>query len=291
MKIVKKLILASVILMIATSMAIAEGQQESGSAEAQKTADLVYVNWAEGVAYTHLAKVVLEDQMGYEVEITAADVAPAYTSIAQGDMDAFMETWLPVLHKDYVEKYQDDIIDLGHVYEGTQSGLVVPDYMEIETISEINDIADELDGRITGIDAGAGVMKTTEAIIDSYGLDVKLMASSGPAMTAALKDAYENEEPIVVTGWRPHWMFGKWDLRFLDQDQEQVWGVGNIHIMGRKDLREDKPELAQFLSNFFFTDADLGSLMVAIEESDEDIEDVARQWMNDNMDVVEKWIP
>ncbi|MDY7029213.1 MAG: glycine betaine ABC transporter substrate-binding protein, partial [Spirochaetota bacterium] len=160
-----------------------------------------------------------------------------------------------------------------------------------KTISDINDIADELDGRITGIDAGAGVMKTTEQVIDSYGLDVKLMASSGPAMTAALKDAYENEEPIVVTGWRPHWMFGKWDLRFLEQDQEQVWGVGNIHIMARKDLREDKPELAQFLSNFFFTDAELGSLMVAIEESDEDIEDVARQWMNDNMDVVEKWIP
>ena len=64
--------------------------------------------------------------MGYQVKITAADVAPAYTSIAQGDMDAFMETWLPVLHKDYVEKYQKDIIDLGHVYEGTQSGLVAP---------------------------------------------------------------------------------------------------------------------------------------------------------------------
>jgi len=259
--------------------------------EAEKTANLVYVNWAEGVAYTHLAKVVLEDKMGYEVEITAADVAPAYTSIAQGDMDAFMETWLPVLHKDYVEKYQDDIIDLGHVYEGTQSGLVIPDYMEITKISELDDIADELDGRITGIDAGAGVMKTAESLIESYELDVKLMASSGPAMTAALKEAYDDEEPIVVTGWRPHWMFGKWDLRFLEQDKEQVWGVGNIHIMGRKDLKEDKPELAQFLSNFFFTDAELGGLMVVIEESDGDIEDVARQWMQDNMDTVEKWIP
>ncbi len=290
MKIAKKLFIFAIILMVATTAVFAEGQQE-GSEEAQKTANLVYVNWAEGVAYTHLAKVVLEDQMGYEVDITAADVAPAYTAIAQGDMDAFMETWLPVLHKDYVEKYQEDIIDLGNVYEGTQSGLVVPDYMEIETISEINDIADELDGKITGIDAGAGVMKTTEQVIDIYDLDVKLMASSGPAMTAALKDAVANEEPIVVTGWRPHWMFGKWDLRFLKQDEEQVWGKGNIHIMGRKNLREDKPELAQFLDNFFFTDAELGSLMVAVEESDADVEEVARQWMNDNMDIVEKWIP
>ncbi len=287
MKITKKLFIFAVILMVATTAVFAEGQQEG---EAQKTAELAYVNWEEGVAYTHLAMVVLEDQMGYDVEITAADVAPAYTSIAQGDMDAFMETWLPVLHKDYVDKYQDDIIDLGHVYEGTQSGLVVPDYMEIETISEINDIADELDGKITGIDAGAGVMKTTEQVIDLYDLDVKLMASSGPAMTAALKDAVANKEPIVVTGWRPHTMFGRWDLRFLKQDKDQVWGTGNIHIKGRKGLREDKPELAQFLENLYFTDAQLADLMLTIAEG-EDTEEAARQWMNDNMDVVEKWIP
>ncbi|MFW5711101.1 MAG: glycine betaine ABC transporter substrate-binding protein [Spirochaetota bacterium] len=288
MKIAKKLFIFAIILMVATTALFAEGQQEG--AEAQKTANLVYVNWEEGVAYTHLAKVVLEDQMGYEVDITAADVAPAYTAIAQGDMDAFMETWLPVLHKDYVDKYEEDIIDLGNVYEGTQSGLVVPDYMEIENISEINDIADELDGKITGIDAGAGVMKTTEQVIEKYDLDVKLMSSSGPAMTSALKDAVENEEPIVVTGWRPHTMFGRWDLRFLKQDKDQVWGKGNIHIMGRKNLREDKPELAQFLENFFFTDEQLADLMLTVAEGD-DTEEAARQWMNDNMDVVEQWIP
>ncbi len=300
MKIAKKLFIFAIILMVAMSVVFVGCQKEEQAAEASaegeaaedvdKTADLVYVNWEEGVAYTHLAKVVLEDKMGYEVDITAADVAPAYTAVAQGDMDAYMESWLPVLHKDYVDKYQDDLIDLGNVYEGTQSGLVVPDYMEIETISEINDIADELDGKITGIDAGAGVMKTTEKVIDMYDLDVKLMASSGPAMTAALKDAVENKEPIVVTGWRPHTMFGRWDLRFLKQDQEEVWGKGNIHIFGRKNLREDKPELAQFLENYYFTDAQLSDLMLTVAEGS-DVEEAARQWMNDNMDVVEKWIP
>jgi glycine betaine/proline transport system substrate-binding protein len=266
-----------------------EAASETEAAE-EKSADLVYVNWAEGVAYTHLAKVVLEDKMGYEVTVTATDVAPGYVSVAQGDKDAFMETWLPVLHKDYWEEYKDRIIDLGNVFEGTQSGLVVPAFMEIDTISELNSIADELDGRITGIDAGAGVMKTTEEVIDLYDLDLELLASSGPAMAAALKDAVAKERPIVVTGWTPHWMFGKWDLKFLEQDGEQVWGAGNIKIMGRQNLREEKPTLAAFLSNMFFTEAQLGDLMVRIEESDEDIEVVARQWMNDNMDVVENWI-
>ena len=267
------------------------GCGQGGDQSESKSAKLVYVNWAEGIAYTHLAKVVLEDKMGYDVTITSADVGPAYTDIAKSNSDAFMETWLPTLHSDYVDQYKEDIVDLGHVYEGTQSGLVVPAYMDINTISELNDVKDKLDGKITRIDAGAGVMKTTEQVIDSYGLDLELVSSSGPAMTAALKKAYDNEEPIVVTGWKPHWMFGRFDLKFLEQDQEKVWKAGNIHIMGRKNVEADKPELAQFLKNFYFTDAELADLMVKVESSDEGVEEVARKWMNDNPDVVERWIP
>jgi len=260
--------------------------------QAAKTADLAYVNWAEGVAYTNLAKVILEDKLGYEVTITAADVAPAYTSVAQGDKDAFMETWLPVLHKDYVEQYKDRVVDLGHVYEGTQSGWVVPTYVTIDSISELPEHADRFDGEITGIDAGAGVMKTSEEVLDMYGLeDFRLVSSSGPAMTAALKKAVDAEEWIVVTGWRPHWMFGRWDLKFLEQDPDKVvWKEGNIHIMGRLGLEEDKPELAQFLRNYFFTDEQLSDLMLAMREG-EDQEAIARTWMNEHPELVESWLP
>jgi len=290
MKFFTKVLIAALILLTAGTFAFAQGQQDG---TAQKEADLVYVNWAEGVAYTHLAKVVLEEKLGYDVNITAADVAPAYTSIAQGDQDAFMETWLPVLHKDYYEQYKADIVDLGHVFEGTKSGLVVPSYVTIDKISELNAHADKFGGKITGIDAGAGVMKTTEEqVIPTYDLDLELMASSGPAMTAALKDAIDNEEWIVVTGWTPHWIFGRWDLKFLQQDEDkQIWGEGNIHILGRKNIEEDKPELAQFLKNMFFTEAQLGDLMLQVEQSDDDVLEVARQWMNENEDVVEAWLP
>ncbi|MGN8226070.1 glycine betaine ABC transporter substrate-binding protein [Gracilimonas sp. BCB1] len=257
-----------------------------------KTADLVYVNWAEGIAYTNLAKVVLEDKMGYEVEITSAGVGPAYTAVANGDSDAFMETWLPTLHADYIEQYQEDIIDLGTVYEGTQSGLVVPTYVEIDKISELNTVADKFDGEITGIDAGAGIMKTTSEVIEDYNLDYELVQSSGPAMTSALKKAYENEEPIVVTGWKPHWMFGSFDLKFLQQDKDMMkWKTGSIHIMGRKDLREDKPELAAFLSNMHLTDTELSDLMVQINKSDKPEQEVAKEWLVNNEDVIADWIP
>lgn len=287
-KVLNKLLIFTVLMSISLLMLTSCSKVKQD----EKTAELVYVNWAEGIAYTNLAKVVLEEKMGYEVNITAADVGPAYTSVAQGDKDAFMETWLPVLHADYVDRYEGQFVDLGHVYEGTQSGLVVPAYVTIDNIAELQDAKSKFNSEIIGIDAGAGVMKTTEKVIEEYGLDFKLVASSGPAMTAALKEAISNEEWIAVTGWKPHWKFGRWDLKFLKQDPEKLmWKQGNIHILGRKDLEKDKPELAQFLKNMFFTDAQLGDLMLKVKESDADVAVVARQWMNDNPDVINAWVP
>jgi glycine betaine/proline transport system substrate-binding protein len=156
----------------------------------------------------------------------------------------------------------------------------------------MNEYRDEFDGQIVGIDAGAGVMQTTEELINEYELNFDLLTSSGPAMTAALSSAIENEEWIVVTGWQPHWKFGRWDLKFLKQDEDKMlWETGNIHIMGREDIEEDKPELAQFLKNMYFTEDQLADLMVKVNESDQDVATVTSEWMMDHEDLINSWIP
>jgi glycine betaine/proline transport system substrate-binding protein len=111
-------------------------------------------------------------------------------------------------------------------------------------------------------------------------------------MTSALKKAVRDSAAIVVTGWKPHWMFGSFDLKFLAQDSgKKVWKKGNIHIMGRKDIETDKPELAAFLKNMYFTDAQLADLMLAVEKSPQDITKAIDSWMASNEDLVDSWIP
>ena len=256
--------------------------------EQKKTADLVYVNWAEGVAYTHLVKYILEKDLGYEVTITAADVAPAYAAVAKGNKDVYMECWAE-MHKDYLDKYQDKLEFIGEVYKGTICGLVVPDYVTIDNISELKANADKFGGRIVGIDAGAGMMKTTEKIISEYDLGIELLASSGPAMTTALKKAINDKKWIVVTGWKPHWMFGRWNLKVLKQDGAKYWNEGVINLVGKKGLSEEKPELVKFLNGFFMTDAQISSLMIAVNEND-DINKAVENWVSDNEDAVKKWV-
>ena len=59
-------------------------------------------------------------------------------------------------------------------------------------------------------------MSKTEQVIEDYKLtDLELMESSGAMMTAVLQDKINKKEWVAVTGWTPHWKFGKWDLKYL----------------------------------------------------------------------------
>lgn len=265
------------------------GQPDSGQ-NGKKPVRLGYVNWAEGVAMTHLAKAVLEDKMGYQVEVTMADVAPIFTSVANGDYDAFLDTWLPVTHESYMKEYGDKLVDLGTSFEGARIGLVVPAYVTINSIDELNSVKDKFEGRIIGIDSGAGIMKATDQAIKDYLLDYQLIPGSGPAMTATLKDAIEKKEWVVVTGWKPHWKFAAWELKFLEDPKGIYGAVESIHIVARKDIEQDLPEVARFFKKFKLNDEQLGSLMGLIAESDDPLKS-SREWMKKNEQVVNGWLP
>jgi glycine betaine/proline transport system substrate-binding protein len=240
---------------------------------------------------TNLAKVVLEDKMGYRVVMTMADPAPLFTSLASGDKDAFVDAWLPVTHGDYMQEYGDRLTDLGPNFRGARIGLVVPAFVPVKAIPELPEHRDRFGGQITGIDSGAGIMKRTEKAIAQYGLEYELLASSGPAMTTALQTAIRQEAPIVVTGWRPHWMFARWKLKFLE-DPKGVYGQEeDLHTITRKGLAQDMPEVVDFLKGFELDSQQLGSLMGAIRESSGGPEHAARQWMEVHKDLVASWLP
>nr|WP_240672509.1 glycine betaine ABC transporter substrate-binding protein [Corallococcus coralloides] len=267
-------------------------EAEKAAAPAKKpVVRLVYVNWAEGVAMTHLVRAILEDRMGYEVKTTMADVAPVFASLANGDADAFLDGWLPVTHKSYMERFQGKVVDLGTSYDDARIGLVVPADMDITSIEQLNGKAKALNKSIVGIDSGAGIMTTTEKAIKEYKLDLKLVPSSGPAMTAELKDAVAKKRPVVVTGWKPHWKFARWDLKFLE-DPKGVFGAReSIHTLTRVGLEKDLPDVAALLRNFKLNDQQLGSLMGAVEDTAGSPEKAVREWVKQNQALVDGWIP
>ncbi len=263
--------------------------KDGGESNSKGTVKLGVVNWAEGIAMTNLVTAVLEDHMNYEVDITVADVAPIFTSVASGNTDAFLDVWLPVTHESYMEEYGENLVDLGINNGNARIGLVVPEYVEANSIEELNDNAEIFDKKIIGIDAGAGIMSSTEKAIDEYDLDFELITSSEAAMTASLSKAIDSKTPVVVTGWTPHWKFADFDLKFLE-DSKGVYGeTEEIHTVARIGLEEDMPEVYSLLKKFSLTDEQLSELMGVVAEGSDELES-ARAWMNENEEVVTQWL-
>lgn len=280
----KRMKLAGAVLLTAL-LAVACGPKTD-----EKKIDIAYVNWSEGIAMTNLAKVIFEEQ-GYRVNLLNADLAPVFASLSQKKADVFLDAWLPVTMADYITQYGDKLETLGTVYDNARIGLVVPEYVTIDSIEELNQVRARFKGEIVGIDAGAGIMKATDKAIPDYGLDYKLLTSSGPAMTASLKKAIDKKEWVVVTGWTPHWMFDRFDLKILADPKGIYGGAEKIQVLAWKGFSEKDPFAARLLSNMHLTDAQISSLMAALEEPGINETDAARKWLETNRDVVSNWLP
>ncbi len=170
---------------------------------------------------------------------------------------------------------EDDTNDTDSTDEGTTEGST--------------NYGEEMKYQITGIEPGAGVFKASENAVEEYGLDGwEVQASSSGAMATALGEAYDNEEPIIVTGWSPHWKFAKYDLKYLE-DPKGVFGEEEtINTMVREGLEDDMPEAYQVLDNFYWTPDDLEEVMLKISDG-VDPRDAAGEWIDDNQDTVAEW--
>ena len=264
---------------------------EEGKADkAGKTEQLkiLYPNWAEGIAFTHLAKAALEDK-GYDVKITPLEPGPIYAALAKGDGDLMLDAWLPHTHSDYWDKFGDKLVKIGESFSGGTTGLVVPQYVDVNSITELNDNKDKFDGKIIGIGSGAGIHRNTEKAIKEYGLDYKQVTSSGSAMMASLKRAYDKQEPIVITGWKPHHMWADYDLKYL-KDPKDVYPKDVCAIVSRTGFKKDRPTVHKFFTNFNLKETQLYNLMDAIEKGDDELE-AAKKWYKNHKVLVESWMP
>lgn len=101
-------------------------------------AHLAYVEWDCAIASTHTMQAVLED-LGYEVEMTSVDAGILWQGMANGNFDAMTTAWFPYTHADYYAEVKDDVDDLGPNFDDAKIGLVVPSYVTIDSIAELND--------------------------------------------------------------------------------------------------------------------------------------------------------
>lgn len=281
---------ATAILALGTAAACGDSSGDAGDSGKgdSKKITIGYMAWDEAIATSYLWKKILTDK-GYEVELKNVEAGIVYQGLSTGDIDLFLDGWLPQTHASYWKQYGEKIEQLGVWYDNASLSIAVPAYVEgVESLADLAANADKFGGEIIGIEPGAGLTAATqEKVIPEYGLDgkLKLKTSSTPAMLAALDGAIKSKKPIVVTLWHPHWAYAKYELRDLADPKGTLGAAEEIHAMARSGFSADFPEVAAMLKNFKMNDEQLGSLedlMFNVHKDDEP--KAVEEWLKANPD-------
>src|SRR5699024_9563776 len=227
-------------------------------------------DYVSNTSNTYVAKLLLED-IGYDVDINQTDVGVEYQGLADGTNDAIVGAWLPTTHKSYCEKDEDNFEKI---------------------LDNTNIIGEDYDWEITPISIVAVDMVIMEKqVMPRYDMedDWELIESSGAAMASALGVAIEEERPIVVTLWEPHWTYNEYDLKKLDDPDERFGEPDDVFSVAGNDFEENSPAAYQLLENFSIEQEDTQEIMSDIEGG-MDEEEAAQKFLDENEDLKEEWL-
>lgn len=250
---------------------------------------LVSTPYACAITSTNLAAAVLQ-RAGYETEITMASVSIMWKAIEMGDADVSLAAWLPATHGSYYAKAKDKIDNYGPNTKGARLGWVVPKYVTIDSITELNANKDKFNNEIIGIAPSAGLMILSDKAVKDYDLDLELRVSSGAAMTVMLGEAIRDNKWIVVTGWSPHWKFGRWDLKYLEDPKGVLGGAEEIVTIARKGLSKDDPKAAAILDRIYWDIEVMQAEMFKNEEDGADPMKNAQAFLDAHPEMLKKWL-
>lgn len=160
-----------------------------------------------------------------------------------------------------------------------------------DTDGTSDNVSEEMDYTITGLEPGAGQTELNDQAIEEYenlsGWEQD--TSSTGAMLSALDSAIENEEPIIFTAWSPHYMFAKWDIKYLDDPMgvfgEEIYAA----TLAREGLQDEMPIAYTLLEQFHWDLSDVEEALLKAEEEGLEMEVIAQEWIDENEETVAEW--
>jgi glycine betaine/proline transport system substrate-binding protein len=267
--------------------------------EACQTVRFSDVGWTDITATTATASVVLE-ALGYEPDVQVLSVPVTYRSLQNNDIDVFLGNWMPTMEADISPYLEDGSVEVvGTNLEGAKYTLAVPQYTYdagLQTFADIAEFSEQLDGNIHGIEPGNDGNRLILDMIenDTFGLgSFELVESSEQGMLSAVERAARGEEHIVFLGWEPHPMNANFDIAYLEGGDDVFGpnlGGATVETNVRKGYLEECPNVGQFLRNLTFTLEMENEIMSAILDDGEEPNTAARNWLNENPDVLGDWL-
>jgi glycine betaine/proline transport system substrate-binding protein len=295
---------------------------DSGAAPAVDlpTIKLAESPWSASELNVAVAKILLEEQLGYPVEVTSIDENAQWPAIAKGELHASLEVW-PSGHADNMAEYIDE---QGVVEDGGPLGVVgkigwyTPAYMveqdpslatwegfqkpetaALYATAETGDKGQFLAGDPSWV-------QYDDQIMQNLGIDFQIVnAGSEDAILAALNAAESRQDPLLFYFWTPHSAHAKYDLAEVELPaySEECYAQaadGGVDCDYPSDdlfkifwsgLNDVAPDAYTLLKNMNYSTEDQIEMIAAVELDGKTPEEAARAWLDANPETWQGWLP
>lgn len=283
------------------------------------TIKLIANTWPASELNVNVAANLLENQLGYPVEIIALDEQAQWDAIAGGDGDASLEVW-PSGHGERIAQYIDEQKVVEH---GGELGVVgkiawyTPKYVvdanpALATWEGLKDpaVAKEFATAETG-DKGAflagplGWTQYDPQIADQLGLSLQVInTASEEALLAQMSANYERQQPVLFYFYTPHAIFTRYDLvevglpACTKEEHEAKVAAGTVDCAYPDDrlikilnpnLSASAPDAYTLLKNFTYTTADQIEMLGMLDQG-KTIEEAAQAWIDAHQETWQAWL-
>lgn len=313
--------------LLAASAALAAFLPALAQANPITIADPGYAT-AQGTAY--VVKVLLEEQLGKQVEAVKAGSVPVIWEALNrngGEIDIWTDVWLPN-QQALVDQYAGEggkVKLAANSYAGTQGYCTTKATADKYDIHSVFDLSDPAKAAVFSADGkgkgriwlgAAGWLSTNIETVRArdYGFaDFFDLQTTDEAVATADLDAAVK----AGTGWigycyGPHQNFARYELEVLEEPphDDATWTFvepsdpnwlekssiksaykdAAIHIAYSKSLADSAPDVAAILDKVTFTTDTVSKLAFAIAVEGKTPDEAARDWIAANPDLIAGWI-
>lgn len=277
MRILVKLLTAFMLIVMGISSAQAE----------DKVIKVGSLAWEDQMAISLPTKKFLEKE-GYKVQFTKFNEwGIAFAALSKGDVDVLLST-INYMTADYWAKNKERLEKVSIASYGVYQGLVVPSYVPIDSVDQLNTLSNKVGGKIIGIEPGSGLMREVNAAVKAYGLNYKVIDGSTSAMVAQLQSSLQRKEPIVTMLWKPSWMMQKFNVKFL-KDPKGIFAPPQAYYwIARKGFSEKNSRAREAIASVYVPIEDVAQINSAMN-SGKTVEQAVDSWWLQNKGLIQRW--
>lgn len=275
-----------IIVKLLTAAALAFAGVVSAQAQ-EKVVKMGSMGWEDLLPMSLITQKFLEKE-GYKVELTKfSEWGIAFAALSKGDVD-ILTSQINNVTADYWAKNKNRLEKVSPVSHGLYQAFVVPNYVPIDSIDQLNSIADQVGGKIVGIEPGSGLMRDAATAVKEYGLKYQIIDGSTAAMVAQLQSSIERKEPIVTMLWDPSWMIQKFPVKFLKDPKGVFAAPQTYYWIAKKGFSAQDAHLREALASVYVPIRDVSAINSEMNNG-KTVEQAVDEWWQKNSALVDKW--